>query len=81
MKTFIREFETTEAMVTIFQTGTVSKAKIQRYGENNILPCISKSFSENIELDEYDSPRTISDKIEKRFNLTNCYDLNDWRVL
>ena len=81
MKTYIREFETSEALVTLFQTGSVTKAKIQKYRKDYSLPCISLSFSELIELDEYDGPRTISDKIEAQFKLTNCYALNDWRQI
>ena len=79
MKTYIREFETTEAIVTLIQTGNVTKARIQNYKEDYSVPCISLSPAIVIDLGEYDSPETICDKIEKQFNLTNCYDLQDWR--
>jgi len=81
MKTYIREFETREAAVTLFSTGDRTTARIQRYGKDYSVPCISRSVPEVIELGEYDGARTISEKIEKQFNLTNCYDINDWRAI
>lgn len=81
MKTYIREFETAEARVTLINTGNRNTAKIQRYKEDNTLPCISLSIPQKIELCEYDNAITISEKIQKQLNLTDCYDLNDWRAI
>lgn len=81
METYIREFETTEAIVTLIQTGNVTKARIQNYKEDYSVPCISLSFPVIIDLGEYDGSKTICNKIEKQFNLTNCYDLHGWQLL
>ena len=81
MKTFIRKFETTEALVTLISSGNKTTARIQKYRKDYSLPDISLSFPQVIELEEHDGARTISSKIEKAFNLNNCYDLQDWRVL
>lgn len=81
MATYIREFETIEAFVTLLQTEHKTVAKVQKYKMNNSLPSISLSPSVEIKLGEHDSPKEISKKIEVQFGLSNCYDLNDWRNL
>ena len=79
-KSYIREFEATEALITLVsQAGKVS-ARVQKYNKDFSLPCISLSFPRLVTL-EGKGPKAIAKKLETQFGVTNCYDLNDWRSL
>lgn len=46
MKTYIREFEATEAQITILQTGNRTVSKVQNYRKDRTLQDISLCFSQ-----------------------------------
>jgi len=81
MNTYFREFETTEALVSVMATGTRYSFRVQRYRADYSLPHISTCVPKKLELDENIGTRSLCSVIESEFNLTNCYDLNDWRAM
>lgn len=83
MKTFIREFETTEALVTLISTKYKTTAKVQKYNKDYSLPDISLAFPQTLDIKESEMTNTnkICKIIQNQLLLTNCYDLNDWKLL
>lgn len=77
METLKREFESTEACFTVYVTGSHVRFIKEDYTECFDLvnkKCFIKIMNSDLTTKEW------CRKIEKLFKVTNCYDLNDWRV-
>ena len=76
MKTLVRSYETTEARVEVYNRGLEYRFIIELYNEDNsTMPSYEKIAI---------LPSTMVDMkpiIEGSLGFTNCYDLNDWRVM
>lgn len=79
--TYFREFETTEAFVSVMSTDDRYSFRVQRYRADYSLPHISTCVPTKIVLDEQPTTKELCNIIEEKFSLTNCYDLNDWRTM
>ena len=78
MKTYKREFETYEAFITVLVTGSRYTFIKQSYNDKQSLATAERV---KVTLNKGILDSELIPVIENTLSVTNCYDLNDWKVI
>ena len=78
MKTYKREFETYEAFITVLVTGNRYTFIKQSYNDKQSLATAERV---KVTLNKGILDGELIPVIENTLSVTNCYDLNDWKVI
>jgi hypothetical protein len=78
MKTYKREFETYEAFIAVLVTGDRYTFIKQSYNDKQSLATAERV---KVTLNKGILDSELIPVIENTLSVTNCYDLNDWKVI